>query len=281
LKRAFTLIELLVVISIIAILASILFPVFGQAKVAAKAITSLSNLKQIALAEQMYETDNDDDLIRLGTWNSDDPDAMGSFGDWAPWGLALWPYTKNNEILESRLIGGVLQANEIARRSYTRFTDYGYNYTYLNPTSNSDPTGFAQSLSSTSVGEPSDTIQFTERAGRASYGSQVYWFGPNTLWVMLALADSPICKNEPNYQCAGGWGSGGFWANYVVGQPEGEYTGGVAFRAGTMGIAVMCDSHAKKMSPGAMAAGTNWRPGIAEANVVLTDPTKFLWSANR
>ncbi|MCZ7579378.1 MAG: prepilin-type N-terminal cleavage/methylation domain-containing protein [Fimbriimonadaceae bacterium] len=35
-KSAFTLIELLVVIAIIAILAAILFPVFAQAKVAAK-----------------------------------------------------------------------------------------------------------------------------------------------------------------------------------------------------------------------------------------------------
>jgi prepilin-type N-terminal cleavage/methylation domain-containing protein len=59
-KRAFTLIELLVVIAIIAILAAILFPVFAQAKAAAKAIAGLSNLKQLALASQMYYNDNDD-----------------------------------------------------------------------------------------------------------------------------------------------------------------------------------------------------------------------------
>ena len=46
-KRAFTLIELLVVIAIIAILAAILFPVFAQAKLAAKKTTSISNMKQI------------------------------------------------------------------------------------------------------------------------------------------------------------------------------------------------------------------------------------------
>lgn len=59
-KRAFTLIELLVVIAIIAILAAILFPVFAQAKLAAKKAVSLSNLKQVGLALFMYQGDYDD-----------------------------------------------------------------------------------------------------------------------------------------------------------------------------------------------------------------------------
>jgi len=59
-KKAFTLIELLVVIAIIAILAAILFPVFAQAKLAAKKITSVSNQKQIGLAILMYANDYDD-----------------------------------------------------------------------------------------------------------------------------------------------------------------------------------------------------------------------------
>jgi len=59
-KKAFTLIELLVVIAIIAILAAILFPVFAQAKVAAKKTASISNQKQIGLSIIMYASDNDD-----------------------------------------------------------------------------------------------------------------------------------------------------------------------------------------------------------------------------
>jgi prepilin-type N-terminal cleavage/methylation domain-containing protein len=59
-KRAFTLIELLVVIAIIAILAAILFPVFAQAKEAAKKTTCLSNKKQIATSALLYAGDYDD-----------------------------------------------------------------------------------------------------------------------------------------------------------------------------------------------------------------------------
>ena len=59
-KLAFTLIELLVVIAIIAILAAILFPVFAQAKSAAKKTATLSNTKQAMLGILMYAPDYDD-----------------------------------------------------------------------------------------------------------------------------------------------------------------------------------------------------------------------------
>ena len=57
-KRGFTLIELLVVIAIIAILASILFPVFAKAREKARQTTCLSQIRQIAIAAQMYDQDN-------------------------------------------------------------------------------------------------------------------------------------------------------------------------------------------------------------------------------
>ncbi len=68
-NRAFTLIELLVVIAIIAILAAILFPVFAQAKLAAKTTASLSNLKQVATGNMMYYADYDDN--RMGRQSVD------------------------------------------------------------------------------------------------------------------------------------------------------------------------------------------------------------------
>src|SRR5579862_4062504 len=58
--RGFTLIELLVVIAIIAILAAILFPVFAQAREKARAISCLSNEKQLILGALQYIQDYDE-----------------------------------------------------------------------------------------------------------------------------------------------------------------------------------------------------------------------------
>jgi prepilin-type N-terminal cleavage/methylation domain-containing protein/prepilin-type processing-associated H-X9-DG protein len=61
-RRGFTLIELLVVIAIIAILAAILFPVFGKAREKARQAQCTSNQKQMALAIAMYSQENQEKL---------------------------------------------------------------------------------------------------------------------------------------------------------------------------------------------------------------------------
>lgn len=96
-KKAFTLIELLVVIAIIAILAAILFPVFAQAKQAAKKSADLSNTKQQGTAINIYLADTDDTLPSAYYYNNDNSSSNG----YTHWTGALMPYIKNLDIFVS------------------------------------------------------------------------------------------------------------------------------------------------------------------------------------
>lgn len=95
--RAFTLIELLIVIAIIAILAAILFPVFAQARAAARKTMCLSNFKQIDLAMLMYCGDWDEMFARTQT--TDGPGVPGYISWWstAYYEQALNAYIKDGK----------------------------------------------------------------------------------------------------------------------------------------------------------------------------------------
>lgn len=100
-RKAFTLIELLVVIAIIAILAAILFPVFAQAKEAAKKSANISNLKQNATAVLMYNSDNDG-VFGQAAYATNMPGGVVQPGAkvYAIFD-ALQPYSKNYDILNA------------------------------------------------------------------------------------------------------------------------------------------------------------------------------------
>jgi len=119
-RRGFTLIELLVVIAIIGILAAMVFPVFARARESARKAVCLSNVKNIALAVQMYLADNNDvlppaehrtevaDYMRAAPGGGDDchPGEDNERADqFATWGnpYLRWPvvfdeYVKNRDV---------------------------------------------------------------------------------------------------------------------------------------------------------------------------------------
>jgi prepilin-type N-terminal cleavage/methylation domain-containing protein/prepilin-type processing-associated H-X9-DG protein len=103
-NKAFTLIELLVVIAIIALLAAILFPVFGQARERARRTACLSNMKQIGLGVTMYTQDYDERMPESG-WGvpCSDPATKtvtdNVFSGVFAWPIAIYPYTKSWQVL--------------------------------------------------------------------------------------------------------------------------------------------------------------------------------------
>jgi len=107
LKRAFTLIELLVVIAIIAILAAILFPVFAQAKAAAKKTACLSNGNQVGIALIMYLNDFDDAYPQEHPSSSnpavDDDDAQLENVDYGSPLLDILPYVSSQFVNKTQI----------------------------------------------------------------------------------------------------------------------------------------------------------------------------------
>jgi prepilin-type N-terminal cleavage/methylation domain-containing protein/prepilin-type processing-associated H-X9-DG protein len=121
-RNAFTLIELLVVIAIIAILAAILFPVFAQAKNAAKKTQDLSNMKQMGMGAQLYLQDSDD-VYGQAYYYKDD---QGDTGGYMHWTATHWNYIKNAQMFVSP--GDPLKGLTPTNPACAQITDGAINY---------------------------------------------------------------------------------------------------------------------------------------------------------
>lgn len=180
-RSAFTLIELLVVIAIIAILAAILFPVFAQAKNAAKKTSSISNVRQISNGAVMYMGDADDTTPALYYYDANNLNVVSTQGFYY-WPVLLLPYTKNekiflcpNDTLEDPIVsdpqgrGRFDPANSLRYYIMGANPSYGFNYRYLNTTIQGlDPNGtnptpfYFVGKSASAIDSPASTVMFGE-----------------------------------------------------------------------------------------------------------------------
>jgi prepilin-type N-terminal cleavage/methylation domain-containing protein len=170
-RRGFTLIELLVVIAIISILASILFPVFNAARKSAGSTVCASNLRQLAIAMQMYASDNDDRFAA----GCDANDRASGYAQPDPTPTALvWdllaPYTKSHDLWRCpNDTGYTVRALGIDFRP-NAFTKAGSSFVYhtdLAWDSTAGPAGDGdwKPLSTSDLRAPSENYLFAEAAG--------------------------------------------------------------------------------------------------------------------
>jgi prepilin-type N-terminal cleavage/methylation domain-containing protein/prepilin-type processing-associated H-X9-DG protein len=262
--RGFTLIELLVVIAIIAILAAILFPVFAQAKTAAKRTAALSNLKQTSLGVVLYAGDYDDTFMILGNINGDGYGWWGTHEcDAATFGCKTWdkviyPYSKNVQLLEAGIDRSPTVPSDLGdvKRSFRAASTVLRGLGSIPPWWGAPDTGIYRSpLSATSFGNPSGTIMLTEQRNQAAVYKDAWWIWA-TYWEMW------------------GWwiGSANTVANYdapTEADPINQYYAGIDFGAGPNergGVAAYAfvDGHVKSFPRGYIFPGYQRRRGAGQ-----------------
>ncbi|BCM93371.1 hypothetical protein IAD21_05262 [Abditibacteriota bacterium] len=128
-------IELLVVIAILAILAAILFPVFGRARENARRSSCQSNLKQVGLGILQYVQDYDERFPHVATGNAAFPQAPYGWAD------AIQPYLKSLQIYQCPSDVTPPDANPLS----TGYTDYAYNLGLARGSGGTTPVGVNQS----------------------------------------------------------------------------------------------------------------------------------------
>ncbi len=278
-KRAFTLIELLVVIAIIAILAAILFPVFAQAKAAAKGTASLSNVKQTGLAFFMYTADVDDTAPLDQAFTKDGVVVSTSGYNYNTWAHNLNPYMKSYDLLTDPLATPeVIPASwsKPIRQGYV--PEYGYNYSTWSPVTDTSVTPWPRNpISMTAPAAPAETVLLTDHVTSAELGG-IYSYGGGTMITSLS-SEPPDCSSRTSW-CFAGWGVSSNYTPIISAKEAGKYTGGNAPRRSGNIVVAFGDGHASAMKPGRLAAGTNYIDGTTTQNetaIVVTDVTKYMW----
>jgi prepilin-type N-terminal cleavage/methylation domain-containing protein/prepilin-type processing-associated H-X9-DG protein len=298
-RSGFTLIELLVVIAIIAILAAILFPVFAQAREKARAISCVSNMKQISTAIMMYIQDYDETfpLYSAGYCGrvtnpldpNDTPGGTDGAGRRPMWQYQIYPYLKNWDVYSCPSDPGSWPNTPPYLEKFYNLS-YGYNYGYLSTlmvtggnTTAMDPgcgaTQWWVGVGLARVGRPADIVLLADTGGKAAFAG-----APTTVGSMVNPPDAYPSTNYFYGINTVGWGQG--CDNYYLpgdvapgpGAPQWADTGGFAFRHNIGGNVAFTDGHVKYQKVGALGTGTNnANLALSCTATLVTDYSQYHW----
>ncbi len=204
--RGFTLIELLVVIAIISTMAAILLPVFAEAKSRAKQNNCLSNLKQLAVAWQVYA----DDYAGRACLAYSYPDFSHEYG----WDFNL-DYSQDPPLSSLGRLNKYTRSGKISScpsfygNSWGRpYTGYAYNTTYIGGNGN-PPCQIGE------IARPSKTVVFADGGYGNPVNSEAYLRAPSDSnfsagkvhfrhngWANVAYADCHVASTKKIYLCS-------------------------------------------------------------------------------
>lgn len=272
-RRGFTLIELLVVIAIIAILAAILFPVFAQAREAARKTTCISNNKQIGTAVMMYTQDYDEMMVLFYR------PAGGPTGGRIGWTGLVQPYTKNWNMMrcpnQARTNPDVYAPPYDWYANQSVWPGYGLNAEYMNfaPDCSSFNSGNQSGppTALAAIPKPADTVMFGGSSLAAGSGA---FTGANGLYPEgggYLYLFSPAIQTTPE-GCD--WSNSGWGQGSLMGPYGGFEQKRHADQGGTL---TFVDGHSKFLTAGKAAAGTNWTVNAANSSIVVTDRNQYIW----
>ncbi|MBL8087829.1 MAG: prepilin-type N-terminal cleavage/methylation domain-containing protein [Chthonomonas sp.] len=209
-RRAFTLIELLVVIAIIAILAAILFPVFAQAKLAAKKTQDINNIKQTAIASILYLNDTDDMFHRLQSGGITPANTNMLIG---PEDM-LQPYMKNEQIWKAPIDsitrntcgqagkqpGYAISYAFTFRGNDNNAAETSVTHTFgVHGTSNDSNVFISDSLTQSAIGQTASTINMYPLWMTSSTSNLRSWWR----YYSANIRSWPLYPNFLTYTCTG------------------------------------------------------------------------------
>jgi prepilin-type N-terminal cleavage/methylation domain-containing protein/prepilin-type processing-associated H-X9-DG protein len=182
-QGGFTLIELLVVIAIIAILAAILFPVFGQVRERARQSSCLSNTNQLGKALMMYLQDYDE---KFHDANNPAPsravpaahgfgahDSLNAYSNW-PWFYG--PYVKSVQVFDCP--SSPDETENLTVKNWGNDGNYGYNYDGLSDDVGNKTTGIGgESRTLAAIEAPSEVFVFFDSGDPAVRAGDNDWAG--------------------------------------------------------------------------------------------------------